>query len=171
MTRFPFIAALPLLLPAAAAAAPLGQDAAACEANKPAVLATVTGLKDRRGLVKLELYPATEADFTRDDKLLIAENKTFRRIAVATPASGPLAMCIRVPAPGRYALIFIHSRTGVPKFNYKVDGAGFASNRRIGYSKPKVDAAIVDVGAGTLPVSIKAQYFSLFGGFSPSNRD
>jgi uncharacterized protein (DUF2141 family) len=151
-----------------AAAAPLGGDAAACEENKPAILATIAGLKDRKGIVKLELYPATQEDFTRDDHDLIAAGKTFRRITVTPPAAGPVALCIRVPAPGRYALLFTHNRDGQNKFRYTIDGAGLPGNRRIGMSKPKVGAAIVDVGAGTLPVTIRTQYLGLFG-FSPSS--
>ena len=152
-----------LVLAPAAQAAPLGGDAAMCEANKPAILASVVGLKDRAGILKLELYPATQQDFTRDDHDLIAEGKTFRRITVAPPASGPVSLCIRVPGPGRYALLLTHNRDGLNKFRYTIDGAGLPSNKRIGMSKPKVDGAIVEVGATTLPLTIRAQYLGLLG--------
>ena len=36
---------------------------------------------------------------------------------------------MRVPAPGRYALLFTHNRDGKNKFNFWADGAGFASQR------------------------------------------
>ncbi len=153
-----------------ARAAPLGGDATACEANRPAILATIVGLKDRKGIVKLELYPATQEDFTRDDRDLIAQGKTFRRVTVAPPASGPVALCLRVPGPGRYAVLMTHNRDGQNKFKYTVDGAGLPSNRKIGMAKPKVGGAIVEVGAGTLPLTIRAQYLGLFG-FSPSSGD
>lgn len=156
------------LTPAGVLAAPLGGDAAVCEANRPAILAQIVGLKDRRGIVKLELYPATQEDFTRDDHDLIAEGKTFRRIAVAPPASGPVSLCIRVPGPGRYTLLMTHNRDGQNKFKYTIDGAGLPSNRKIGMSKPKAAAAVVEVGAATLPLTIRAQYLGLFG-FSPSS--
>ena len=156
------------LIPLPVAAAPLGADAAVCEAGHPAILATVVGLKDRTGILKLELYPATPDDFTRDDRDLIAEGKTFRRVTVQVPASGPVQLCIRVPAPGRYTLLMTHNRDGQTKFNYKIDGAGVPSNRRIGMSKPKSDAALVEVGSAALPVTIRAQYLGLFG-FSPSS--
>ena len=171
MIRFAPLAAV-LALAAAApvltAAAPLGSDAAACETNKPAILATIAGLKDRTGTVRLELYPATPADFTRPDYQLIGEGKVFRRVQVNAPANGPVSLCVRVPAPGRYALLFIHDRDGQKKFNYRTDGAGVPSNRRMGFSKPKVDSAIVSVGETTLPVTIRAQYIGLFG-FSPNS--
>lgn len=163
MTHRFLLALAGLAVAPAAQAAPLGGDAAACEANKPAILASVVGLKDRKGILKLELYPATPEDFTRDDHDLIAAGKTFRRVAVTPPAAGPVSLCIRVPGPGRYALLLTHNRDGQNKFRYTIDGAGLPSNKRIGMAKPKVGAATVDVGATTLPLTIRAQYLGLFG--------
>lgn len=163
-------AAAAAILAPAATAAPLGPDAAACEAGHPAILAAIVGLKDRKGIVKLELYPATQADFTRNDTDLIAEGKTFRRVTVAPPATGPVSLCIRVPGPGRYALLMTHNRDGRNKFKYTIDGAGLPANKRIGLAKPKVGGAIVEVGEKTLPLTIRAQYLGLFG-FSPSSGD
>jgi uncharacterized protein (DUF2141 family) len=155
-------------LPAGAQAQALG-DAGACEAGAgPAILVAVTGLKDRKGDLKLELYPPTAEDFTQDDRKLIAAGKVFRRVRVPAPPSGPVSLCIRVPRPGRYALLFTHNRDGRNKFEYTIDGAGLASNKRIGFAKPKVDAAIVTVGSGVLAAAIRVQYLGLFG-FGPSS--
>ena len=162
--RLPILAAITAaLVPATTLAAPLGSDVAACEADRPAILASIVGLKDRKGIVKLELYPATQADFTRNDTDLIAEGKTFRRVTVTPPAAGPVQMCIRVPGPGRYALLMTHNRDGQNKFKYTIDGAGLPANKRIGLAKPKVDGAVVQVGERTLPLTIRAQYLGLFG--------
>ncbi|MHA6720167.1 DUF2141 domain-containing protein [Sphingomonas sp. RS6] len=158
-------------LPMAASAQILGEDAAAC-ANRagPAIQVNVTGLKDRSGRLKLELYPATEADFLKDDRDLIKEGKTFRRIWANTPISGPVVMCIKVPAPGTYALLFTHDRDGKNKFNFWSDGAGFASDQRLGRSRPKLRQAIVKVaGDGVTIVNIRAQYLRGLGGFGPLN--
>ena len=95
-----------------------------------------------------------------------AQGKTFRRVSITPPPAGPVTICIRAPRAGRYALVMLHDRDGKMKFNYRVDGAGVASNKRIGFGKPPLDAAVVDVGAGALPVTIRAQYLGLFG-FSP----
>jgi uncharacterized protein (DUF2141 family) len=156
----------------AAAAAPaqgvLGQDAAACTSGEgPAVLATVVGLKDRQGELKLELFPPNEEDFLKDDRDLIKEGKLFRRVRVAAPAAGPVQLCMRVPHPGRYALFFSHNRDGKNKFSIWSDGAGFASNQRIGRARPKVGAALIDVPAGVMNVTIHAQYLRGLGGFAP----
>ena len=161
-------AALTLAGAAHAQAGVLGGDAAACGGGEgPAVLANIVGLKDRKGDLKLELYPATEADFLKDDRDLLAQGKLFRRVRAATPPSGPVAMCMRVPRPGRYALLFTHNRDGKNKFSVWSDGAGFASNRKLGRSRPQLAQAIVDVAAGVTTVTIRAQYLRGLSGFGP----
>ncbi|WP_425230929.1 DUF2141 domain-containing protein [Sphingomonas sp.] len=169
------LAASALLLGVAAPAAQaqasvLGGDAAACTGGAgPAVLATIIGLKDRSGELKLELYPANEQDFLRDDRDLIREGKVFRRVRAPAPASGAVQMCVRVPHPGRYALLFTHNRDGRNKFSIWSDGAGFASNARLGRSRPHVQQATIDVPAGIMQVNIRAQYLHGLSGFGPMN--
>ena len=146
----------------------LGSDAAACRPGEgPAIAVEITGLKDRTGELKLELYPGEEADFLKDDRVLIAAGKIFRRVSVATPASGAPMLCIRVPRPGRYALLLTHNRDGKNKFSVWTDGAGFASNAKLGRSRPKVEQALVEVGAGVTTVRITVQYLRGLGGFGP----
>ena len=153
------LAALLAASPALAEGRILGSDAAACiSRDGPAIEVPVTGLKDRTGELKLELYPATEADFLKDDRDLRAEGKFFRRVNVATPPSGAVTLCIRVPQPGTYALFFTHNRDGKNKFNVWADGAGLPSNRALGRAKPRLDQARVVVGPGVTRVPIRAQY-------------
>lgn len=154
--------------PVALAGGPVGSDAAACRSGTgPAVRATIVGLKDRTGRLKLELYPATAADFLRDDFELEREGKTFRRVWAPTPPRGDVTMCIKVPRPGRYALLFTHDRDGQNKFDFWRDGAGFPGNVKLGRSRPKVEAATIDVGSGITNVTIRAQYLRGLSGFAP----
>jgi len=152
-----------------AAAQIIGADAAACApGGGPAILAHVGGLKDRKGSIKIELYPANDDDFLADDNQLIAAGKTFRRITVATPAAGVASICIRVPRAGRYALLATHDRDGKNKFNFFSDGAGFPSNRKLGLSKPKLQEALIDVGTGVATTTIRMQYLrGVLSGFGP----
>ncbi len=144
----------------------LGSDAAACVGEQgPAILATVTGLKDRVGTLKLELYPPSEDDFLAGDNDLMKAGKVFRRIAVAPPASGDAVICIRVPRPGRYALFLGHDRDGKRKFNFWSDGAGFPSNHKIGRARPKLVDALIDAGPGVTRTVIRTQYLRGLGGF------
>jgi uncharacterized protein (DUF2141 family) len=161
---------LAIALPSAATAGGvMGTDAAHCTSGHgPAIQVNVLDLKDRRGQLKLELYPATDADFLRSDTDLIAEGKIFRRVTVDAPVAGLVAMCIRVPHPGRYALLFIHSRRAQDKFDFWQDGVGLRSNTRIGRAKPAVENAVVEVGNGVQVLDIETQYLHGLGGFSPS---
>ena len=166
IAAIPMAALLPFASPAEAGV--IGEDGALCASGKgPAIQANIVGLKDRAGLVKLELYPANETDFLRDDYLLVQEHKIFRRVTAGTPKSGAVEMCIKVPAPGRYALLFTHNRDGKSKFDFWTDGAGFPSNQRMGRSRPKLNQAIIDVGPGITTTKIQAQYLRGFGGFGP----
>lgn len=151
-------------------AAPLlGSDADACVRDRgPAITVNIAGLKDRTGRLKLELYPANEADFLKDDRDLKREGKMFRRIWATVPANGAVAMCMKVPAPGRYALLFTHDRDGKNKFNFWKDGAGFPSNAKLGRTRPKLAQATIDVGRGVATTSIRVQYLRGLSGFAPS---
>ena len=161
-----------LLAAAAAFAVPgsaqvLGQDAGICEAGHgPAINVDVRGLKDRAGELWLELYPATQADFLGNDDALIAAGKTFRRTRATLPASGAVDICVKVPHPGRYALLLRHNRTGKDKFSIWRDGLGIADNQAIGRHKPSVEQATVTAGGGVTTIPIKVQYLHGFG-FSP----
>jgi uncharacterized protein (DUF2141 family) len=160
--------ALAMILAVPAGAQAIGADAAACNSGQgPAILANVTGLKDRRGTLKLELYPANEQDFLEKDGVLIRAGKTFRRISVAAPASGDARICIRVPRPGRWAIFAGHDRDGKNKFNFWSDGAGFPSNRKLGRAKPKLADSVIDVGPGVTQTTIRMQYLRGLGGFAP----
>ncbi|CAN5246626.1 DUF2141 domain-containing protein [soil metagenome] len=154
--------------PAAAQAGVLGSDSAACMGGGgPAIRVNVEGLKDRVGELKLELYPANDADFLKDDRDLIKEGKFFRRVRVPTPATGTISLCIKAPTPGRYALLFTHNRDGKNKFNFWSDGAGFPSNEKLGRARPTLNMATINVPDGVVTTDIHAQYLRGLGGFGP----
>lgn len=164
--------AVPLFLALAASPSPAaaqlleGRDAL-CNGTSPSVRVNITGLKDRSGRLKLELYPANEDDFLKDDTKLKNEGKFFARLWTQTPQNGAVSLCIRAPRPGRYALLFTHDRDGKNKFNFWRDGAGFASNRKLGRSRPQLKEAVINVGAGGTTITIHAQYLRGLSGFAP----
>jgi len=161
--------ALPLACMAipAAAHAPVGSDAAACVDGGPAIRVDILGLKDRTGRLKLELYPANDDDFLKDDTVLKRQGRFFHRVWASPPASGPVAMCIRTPGAGRYALLFTHDRDGRNKFHFWQDGVGVPGNRRLGRSRPRLADAQVYLSGGVTQLTIRAQYLRGFSGFAP----
>ena len=138
----------------------LGKAEAACRVNEtgPAVLVLVTGLKDREGRIKAELYPANDDDFLADDNLLIMAGKAFRRVETPVPPSGPVQLCLRVPGPGAYALSVLHDRDANRKFGLSTDGVGFSGNPKLGLSKPRAASTRFVAGAGLTPVTLRMNY-------------
>jgi uncharacterized protein (DUF2141 family) len=162
---------LPLLALAPAAALPVAAqdpvDGSCAVPGGVKLYVNVEGLKDRTGRLKLELYPANETDFLRDDTSLKTEGKQFRRVWSTMPSAGPVRLCIRAPSPGIWAVLFTHDRDGKNKFNFWRDGAGFPSNQRLGRSRPKVRQAMVNIAPGGGQIDITAQYLKGLGGFGP----
>ena len=147
----------------------LGKAEAACRPNEtgPAVLVLVTGLKDREGRIKAELYPANDADFLADDNVLIMAGKAFRRVEMPVPPSGPVQLCLRIPAPGAYALTVLHDRDANRKFGLATDGVGFSGNPKLGLSKPRAASARFVAGGGLTPVTVRMNYRRGLFGFGP----
>jgi len=150
----------------------LGKAEGQCRPDEagPSVLVDVIGLKDRRGRLKLELYPANDDDFLADDNVLLGEGKTFRRVEVEVPPSGPVELCIRAPSAGTFALSLLHDRDANRKFSLSVDGIGFGGNPRLGWSKPRASAASVRVGNGPTRVRIIMNYRKGLFSFGPIGR-
>lgn len=138
----------------------IGMAEAECRPGEagPAVIVTIAGLKDRAGNMRAELYPANEDDFLEDDKILARAGKVFRRTEIALPESGPVVLCLRVPAPGNYAMLVLHDRDANRKFGLSSDGVGFPGNPRLGLSKPRAAVASFHVGPGVTNLSIRLNY-------------
>jgi len=138
----------------------LGIAAGRCRTPEtgPAFLVDVTGLKDRAGRLKLELYPANDADFLADDNILISAGKPFARVEASTPQDGPVQLCIRAPHAGRYALSLLHDRNSDRRFQLSTDGIGFSNNPKLGWSKPGADRVAVDVGDAPRRIAIVMNY-------------
>ncbi|MCT2399556.1 DUF2141 domain-containing protein [Novosphingobium mangrovi (ex Huang et al. 2023)] len=162
VTLAPFAtAALPLLAAATIPSTPdLGKAEGQCRPGEkgPAFLVDVEGLKDRTGNLKLEVYPDNNKDFLEDDNILISAGKTFRRVEVPVPATGTPELCIRLPAPGTYAVSLLHDRNEDRKFNWTRDGIGFAGNPRLGWGKPKASKASAVAGNGLTRITIVLNY-------------
>lgn len=165
------LAALVSAAPAVAAAETipstpeLGQAQGRCRPGEsgPAFLVQVEGVKDRVGTLKLEVYPDNDKDFLADDNVLVGAGKTFRRVVAPVPATGAIALCVRVPGPGRYAVSLLHDRNMDRKFDWKRDGIGFARNPKLGWGNPRAAKASARAGATPTPLAIVLNYRSGLG--------
>ncbi|HET8613750.1 MAG TPA: DUF2141 domain-containing protein [Sphingomonas sp.] len=147
----------------------LGIAEGRCRPGAPGsdIFVDVEGLKDRKGRLRLELYPPDDADFLSDDNLLIEEGKTFRRVDVPVPQSGPVRLCIRAPGPGVYTMSLLHDRDSNHKFGLSTDGIGFPGNPRLGWSKPKAAQARIVVNGSRTETRIILNYRHGLFSFSP----
>lgn len=143
----------------------LGSDAAACHAGatNPAILVVPVGMKDRKGLVRVELYPDDDDGFLQDDKILIESGRTFRRVDVKPPPNGPFALCIRAPRAGRYSMMLLHDRDANRKFGMFVDGAGLPGNPPFHLRRPHASEALITVGNAVTTTRITLNYWRGFG--------
>jgi uncharacterized protein (DUF2141 family) len=149
--------------------ASLGKAEAVCRANEtgPALLITAVGLKDRKGLLRAELYPNNDNDFLEDDAILINAGKTFRRVDLALTASNDPTLCMRVPAAGKYSLSLLHDRDRNLKFGFTSDGIGFSNNPKLARSKPKASSATITASSGVTRISILMNYRNGLISFGP----
>lgn len=158
---FSALALLSATAPAVAAGEILGPDAAACApgSGRDAVLLTVNGFKNREGTLRVELWPGTEADFMRDHRELLREGKTYTRITLPVSQGGAsMRVCVPLPGPGIYALGAFHSPTGVPKFNFRQDGATFTRNPKMGLRAPRAPEVAMQFNTGLNESNVTLNY-------------
>jgi uncharacterized protein (DUF2141 family) len=138
----------------------LGKAEGRCRSKEPgpAFIVNVVGLRDRTGQLKLEVYPATDEDFLADDNVLVAAGKTFRRVEVPVPASGPIELCVRVPRAGRYGVVVLHDQNSNRRFDWRIDGIGFAGNPRLGLSRPDAVEASAMASSRRTSITIVMNY-------------
>jgi uncharacterized protein (DUF2141 family) len=159
MSRF-FLSAAALAAALTATAAPaqaaLGPDAAACSpgANRPAVLVSINGFKNRIGKLRIQLYGGNPADF-------LERGKKLKRIDLPVTRTGAMNVCVAVPSAGTYAIAVRHDADNNGKSNWN-DGGGFSNNPKLSLLKlkPSHRATAVAVGRGVKTVPVVLNYRS-----------
>jgi uncharacterized protein DUF2141 len=143
-------AALLMFVPASAA--PAGPYASVCNADKPAVLARVSGLKAPTGNLLIKLYAS-------NPKTFLEKGAFLHKVEVPVNSSGPIEICLPVPASGSYALSVRHEIRGEKS---RSDGGGFSGNPRMSLMdvvfqrKPNLEKVsfVVDGATRIVPVTL-----------------
>ena len=145
-----------LTVPAAPAAAALGPDAAACSsgANRPAMLVSINGFKNRVGKLRLQLYGDNPAEY-------LVRGKKLKRIDLPVTRAGAMNVCVAVPRTGTYAIAVRHDADNNGKTNWN-DGGGFSGNPKLSILKlkPSLRSTAVTVGTGVKVVPVVLNYRS-----------
>lgn len=125
---------------------------AACEpaSATPAALATVHGFRDRKGNLRIAIYPANDQD-------LLASGRYVQRLDVPMTPDGEITVCAPVPAAGDYVVVALHDRDANGKLSPFKDGAGFSRNPKLALAKPKVETVQVHLD-GVKPLRIELNY-------------
>lgn len=160
-------ATLATVIPAgmvSARAAPLGPEAAACAAGRPAMLVRVSGFKARTGTLRVQSYGGNPRKFFEKGTYL-------RRIDLRVPASGPVEVCVPVGQPGTYAISVRHDANNSGKSD-RSDGGGMSGNPALSLvdlmfkRKPDPEDVAVQVGRSTVAVPVVLNYVQ-GGSFAP----
>ncbi|HEX8449020.1 MAG TPA: DUF2141 domain-containing protein [Allosphingosinicella sp.] len=150
------VCAAALTASAAPAQAALGPDAAACSpgANRPALLVSVNGFKNRVGKLRIQLYGGNPADF-------LERGKKMKRIDLPVTRAGAMNVCVAVPSAGTYAIAVRHDADANGKSGWN-DGGGFSNNPKLSLLKlkPSHRATAVRVGPGVKTVPVVLNYRS-----------
>lgn len=146
-------------MPAASATPPafkqkISNNPSRCEGDGPAVKVNISGIKPAHGILRVQLYRGTAADWLQTGKWL-------NRIEV--PARGGSAtICMPVPGPGTYGIAVRHDVNGNGKTEIRTDGGGMSNNPSISIlnlGKPSYKQTAFAVGEGTKTISIQMRYF------------
>lgn len=153
-------------LSAPAGAITLGPNPAVCEATagRPAALVQISGFKNRVGTVRVRAFEINSPNLFRKEGAIL-------RVDIRTPADGPVAVCVPLPAAGVYAFDVRHDANGDGDTN-KSDGGGMSGNPRYSVwqvltkQKPSPAKVAVQIGNGVKPVPVVLNYFQ-GGSFGP----
>ncbi len=131
-----------------AAARPVGPDAQACAAGKPALVVRVFGFKQATGRLRLKLYDA-------DPRTYLGKTSQLDRIVVPVRSGGQLDVCVPVPHAGGYVVSVLHDVDGDNDAESS-DGGGVTGNPRVSLGDAitgrRPPLARVTVWVGTTPV-------------------
>jgi uncharacterized protein (DUF2141 family) len=138
----------------ATASQEINNDMSRCASgNGPAVLVQVRGVKESKGKVRVQSYPATPGAW-------LAKGRWLHR--VETPANaGSMNICIPVPSEGKYGIAVRHDRNGNGKTDISQDGGGFSNNPSINIlnlGKPSVSKVAFEAGPGVTRITINLKY-------------
>lgn len=156
---FAALSSVALAAPAASAAAPafkqkISNEPGRCTGDGPAVRVNISGIKPAHGMLRVQLYRGTAADWLQTGKWL-------NRIEV--PArSGSASVCMPVPGPGTYGVAVRHDVNGNGKTDITTDGGGMSNNPPISIlnlGKPSYKQTAFAVGDGVKSISIQMRYF------------
>lgn len=132
----------------------LRNDPARCASGAgPAVLVTVNGVKAGTGLIRVQSYRGTTADWLKKGRWLARIEAPARR--------GTMSFCVPLPSSGSYAIAVRHDMNGNGDTDIMSDGGGMSNNPSINVfnlGRPSVDRTRITVGDSPRSIQINMRY-------------
>jgi len=131
----------------------LRHSVAPCQGSGPSVWLNVTGVSTTSGVLRVQLYRGTSADW-------LVTGRWLNRIELPARA-GTMSVCMPVPSSGDYAIAIRHDVNGNGRTDLRTDGGGMSNNPSINIfnlGKPGVDKTRFSIGNQVLPMSIRMRY-------------
>lgn len=132
----------------------IGNDMRQCApGGGPAVRVTVQGVKNGSGVVRVQSYRGTKADW-------LEKGKWINRVE-APARSGTMYFCLPMPEAGTYGIAVRHDVNGNGKTDLREDGGGMSNNPSINIfnlGKPSYTKTAFDVGSGVTTIRIQMKY-------------
>jgi uncharacterized protein (DUF2141 family) len=153
LTAFGAAVGLAIAMPAAPSAAVVGPDAARCRSGSgPALLVNVSGLKNRQGSIRVQVYGPNPAEF-------LVRGKWVKRVDVPVAGAGAMQVCVALPGTGTYAIAVRHDADANHKSGWN-DGGGYSNNPPLSIMnlKPPYRRVAVNVGNGVRPLNVVLNY-------------
>lgn len=133
----------------------ISNDMRQCAADAgPAVRVTVQGVKSAAGLIRVQSYRGTKADW-------LEKGKWINRIE-APARNGTMSFCMPVPTAGSYGIAVRHDVNGNGKTDLRQDGGGMSNNPSINIfnlGKPSYNKTAFSVGEGVTNITIQMKYW------------
>ena len=132
----------------------ISNDPAKCAAGAgPAVAVSITGIKESKGIIRVQSYRGTERDWLEKGRWI------YRMEAPAR--AGTMRFCMPVPGPGQYGIAVRHDINGNGDTDIFTDGGAMSNNPSINIfnlGKPSYKKTAFAVGKSVERISIRMRY-------------
>lgn len=130
-------------------------DISQCHAGAgSALMVTVDGVKASSGIVRVQSYRATSADW-------MTKGRWINRIEL--PArKGTMTFCVPLPSSGSYGIAVRHDVNGNGSTDIRTDGGAMSNNPSINVfnlGKPSYTKVAVPVGNDVKSIRVQMRYF------------
>jgi uncharacterized protein (DUF2141 family) len=133
----------------------ISNDPADCRAGAgPAVSVHISGITPAKGMLRIQLYRGTQADW-------LQKGRWLNRIEVPVRAAST-TVCMPVPGAGTYGIAVRHDVNGNGATDLRTDGGGMSNNPSINIlnlGRPSYKQTAFSVADGVKSISIQMRYF------------